>query len=407
MSKVIGIDLGTTYSRVAVWHDNRVEVIPNNHGNRFTPSCVAFAGAHQMIGDSALSQLEANPENSIINAKRLLGRQLTDPLVQRDTRMVPFQVVGKGRPRIRVEYKDVLQTFMPDDITAALLSDLRESAEAYLGTCAKDVVISVPACFTPAQCHATLAAAQLAGLNVLQLISDATATGYCLDQDASNQTALIIDLGGGTLDVSLLQFGSAGSFEVLATAGNSHLGGIDFDDRLFTHLLALFHSQHDVDISANTRAIQRLRVACERAKRSLSTATVATIEIDAIVDNTNFTAQITRQQLEELCVSLFDQVLKQVKAMLRTSGIPRNKVDKVVLVGGSTRIPKLRQIVAGFFGNTPLSTPDNLDETVVVGAAVQAAYLSSGVSNQVKDNILTEANMRSVSASYTPLSKCR
>ncbi|KAJ2036073.1 hypothetical protein H4S03_003882 [Coemansia sp. S3946] len=406
MSKVIGIDLGTTYSRVAVWHDNRVEVIPNNHGNRFTPSCVAFTSSRRLVGDSALSQIEANPENTIINVKRLLGRQLTDPFVQRDTLMVPFKVTGKMRPRVEVDYKDMAHTLAPEDIAAALLSELRETAEAYLGTCAKDVVISVPACFTRAQCHATLAAAQLAGLNVLQLINDSTATAYSLDQDANNQTVLVLDLGGGTLDVSLLKLGSAGAFEVLATAGNSHLGGINFDDCLLAYLLAQFHSQHHKDISTNVRAIQRLRIACERAKRALSTATVATIEIDAIVDGTNFTTQITRHKFEDLCASLFGKVLDQVKTVLSASGIPRNKVDKVLLVGGSTRIPKLRQIVAGYFGNKPLCTPDNLDETVVVGAAIQAAFLSSGVSNQVKDMIFSEANLPSAFTGYTRLSTC-
>ncbi|KAJ2735654.1 Hsp70 chaperone [Coemansia sp. BCRC 34962] len=406
MSKVIGIDLGTTYSRVAVWHDSCVEVIPNSHGNRFTPSCVAYASTRQLVGDSALSQIEANPANTIINVKRLLGRSPEDPLVQSDALKVPFKVTGKQHPRIRVEYKDLSQTLAPEAVSAALLTELRETAEAYLGTCAKDVVISVPGCFTHAQCHATLAAAQIAGLNVLQLISDSTATAYSLDQDTNHQTALILDLGGGTLDVSLLRLGPAGSFEVLATAGNSHMGGIDFDDCLLAHLLAQFHAESSEDISTNTQAIQRLRIACERAKRTLSTATVATIDIDAIVNSINFTAQITRHKFEELCSDLFTQVLEHVKAVVRASGMPRNKVDRIHLVGGSTRIPKLRQVVAGYFGNRPLSTPDNSEETVVIGAAIQAAYLSSGVSDKVKDMIFSEAHLRSITG-FTALSKCR
>ncbi|KAJ2362818.1 Hsp70 chaperone, partial [Coemansia sp. RSA 2611] len=392
MSKVIGIDLGTTYSRVAVWHDSQVEVIPNSHSNRYTPSCVAYASTRQLVGDPALSQLEANPTNTITNVKRLLGRTLADPQTQRDSLKLPFALIGTVRPRIKVEYNDLSLTLAPEAVSAALLRDLRETAEAYLATCAKDVVISVPACFTPAQCHATLAAAHIAGLNVLQLISDSTATAFSLDQAASNQTALILDLGGGTLDVSLLRFGPVASFEVLATAGDSHLGGIDFDNCLLAHLIA----QNSKDISQNTQAIQRLRIACERAKRTLSTATVATIEIDAIANNSNFNAQITRHKFEELCADLFAQIMDHVKAVVRASGIHRSKVDRIYVVGGSSHIPKLRQVVAGYFGNRPLSTLDNPEETVAIGAAIQAAYLSSGVSDKVQDTILANAHPSSI-----------
>ncbi|KAJ2333251.1 Hsp70 chaperone [Coemansia sp. RSA 2681] len=384
MNKAIGIDLGTSYSRVAVWQDSRVEVLPNNHGNRATPSCVAFASSRRLIGDSALRQIEANPENTITNAKRLLGYSQL----------------------LRAEYKDEVQTLAAKDIAAALLSELRETAEAYLGTCAKDVVISVPACFTAAQCHATVAAAQLAGLNVLQLINDPTATAFALGHDARHgQTVLVLDMGGGTLDVSLLKFASTGlSFELLATAGSSQLGGMDFDSCLLAHLLPKVTK----DVAASPHAIQRLRTACERAKRTLSTATIATIEIDDIVENASFSAQVTRSAFEELCTTLFAQVLEHVEAALANAGIPRSTVDRVVLLGGSTRIPKLRQVVAGYFGNKPLSTPsDNLDETVVVGAATQAAYLSSSIPDKAKDLILSEAMQRSsISASHKLVPKC-
>ncbi|KAJ2741493.1 hypothetical protein GGI20_005151 [Coemansia sp. BCRC 34301] len=385
MNRAIGIDLGTTYSRVAVWHDDRVEVITNSHGSRATPSCVAFASTRRLVGDSALNQIEANPENTITNAKRLLG---------------------SSRQLLRAEYEDGIHSLAAKDICAALMSKLRETAEAYLGSCAKDVVISVPACFTRTQCRATLAAAQLVGLNVLQLIKDPIAAVYALDQDAyRGQTVLLLDLGGGTLDVSLLQFASAGSlFEILATAGNPRLGGIDFDNRLLAHLLHLTST----DFAANPRAIQRLRTACERAKRTLSTATIATVEIDNIVENTNFAARVTRPMFEELCATLFDKVLEPVKAALAKAGIPRSKVDSVVLVGGSTRIPKLRQVIAGYFGNKPLSIPSNcLDEAVVIGAATQAAFLSSSVSDNVKELLISKAmQCCSLSASHKLVSKC-
>ncbi|KAJ2908570.1 hypothetical protein GGI21_002752, partial [Coemansia aciculifera] len=349
MTLTIGIDLGATYSRVAVWHDNRVEVIPNNNASRATPSIVAFAGTRQLIGDSALSQINANPSNTITNAKRQLA---TNAL-------------------LHAEFNDNIHTFAAHDVTAAILRALREAAEAYLGACARDAVITVPACFSRAQCRDTQKAAQIAGLNVLQIIRDPVATAMALGHDAyGGQTVMLVDMGGGSLDASVLKFNSTNSsFNVLATAGNSHLGGIDFDNLLLAHILATATTNP----LPPSHAIHRLRIACERAKRTLSTATIATVEID-----NSSVVHVTRSVFEDLCATLFDQVLDTVKKTLAIAGLHRNKINSVVLVGGSTRIPKLRQMVAGYFGNKPLCTPSDChDETVVIGAATHAASLST------------------------------
>ncbi|XP_027330880.1 heat shock 70 kDa protein isoform X1 [Abrus precatorius] len=394
--KAIGIDLGTTYSCVGVWQNDRVEIIPNDQGNRTTPSYVAFTDTERLIGDAAKNQVAMNPRNTVFDAKRLIGRRYSDASVQNDMKLWPFKVIaGPGdKPMIVVTYKGEEKTFAAEEISSMVLIKMREVAEAFLGHAVKNAVITVPAYFNDSQRQATKDAGAISGLNVLRIINEPTAAAiaYGLDKKASRkgeQNVLIFDLGGGTFDVSLLTI-EEGIFEVKATAGDTHLGGEDFDNRMVNHFVSEFRRKNKKDISGNARALRRLRTACERAKRTLSSTAQTTIEIDSLYEGIDFYATITRARFEELNMDLFRKCMEPVEKCLRDAKIDKSHVHEVVLVGGSTRIPKVQQLLQDFFNGKELCKSINPDEAVAYGAAVQAAILSGEGDEKVQDLLLLD-----------------
>ncbi|ORX94895.1 hsp71-like protein [Basidiobolus meristosporus CBS 931.73] len=393
MSKAVGIDLGTTYSCVGVWQNDRVEIIANDQGNRTTPSYVAFTDSERLIGDAAKNQVAMNPTNSVFDAKRLIGRRFNDSEVQSDMKHWPFKVVEKdSKPLIQVEYKGETKTFTPEEISSMILLKMRETAEAYLGGEVKNAVVTVPAYFNDSQRQATKDAGAIAGMNVLRIINEPTAAAiaYGLDQKTSGEkNVLIFDLGGGTFDVSLLTI-EDGIFEVKATAGDTHLGGEDFDNRLVSHFVQEFKRKNKKDLSSNARALRRLRTACERAKRTLSSAAQTSIEIDSLFEGIDFYTSLTRARFEELCQDLFRSTMDPVEKVLRDSKIDKSNVHEIVLVGGSTRIPKIQKLVSDYFNGKEPNKSINPDEAVAYGAAVQAAILSGDTSEKTQDLLLLD-----------------
>lgn len=377
----IGIDLGTTFSCVGVWQNERVEIIANDQGNRTTPSYVGFTEGERLIGDAAKNQVAMNPENTVFDAKRLIGRKFTDHVVQQDKKHWPFKVVAKenDKPFIQVNYMGEVKDFSPEEISAMVLIKMRETAENYLNRPVSSAVITVPAYFNDGQRQATKDAGQIAGLNVLRIINEPTAAAIAYGLDKNNSSTgsnvLIFDLGGGTFDVSLLAI-EGGVFGVKATGGNTHLGGEDFDNLLVNYFKDEFKKKHKKDISGNQRAIRRLRTACERAKRSLSSTSSAVVEIDSLADGIDYYTSITRAKFEELCADLFRECLVPVEKVLADSKVPKSQVHEIVLVGGSTRIPKVQQLLQDYFGGKELNKSINPDEAVAYGAAVQAAILT-------------------------------
>jgi L1 cell adhesion molecule like protein len=394
MSSAIGIDLGTTYSCVGVWQNDRVEIIANDQGNRTTPSYVAFTDTERLIGDAAKNQVAMNPENTVFDAKRLIGRRFSDPVVQADMKHWPFKVVQKegDKPYIQVSFKGEVKTFAPEEISSMVLVKMREIAEAYLGKAIKDAVVTVPAYFNDSQRQATKDAGAIAGLNVMRIINEPTAAAiaYGLDKKKGGETnILIFDLGGGTFDVSLLTLDD-GIFEVKATAGDTHLGGEDFDNRMVNHFMQEFKRKYKHDISSNQRAVRRLRTACERAKRTLSSSTQASIEIDSLYEGIDFYTSVTRARFEELNQDLFRKCIAPVEQVLRDSRLDKKQIHEVVLVGGSTRIPKVQQMLQEFFNGKELNKSINPDEAVAYGAAVQAAILKGEGGKKTEDLLLLD-----------------
>ncbi|KAL1746342.1 heat shock protein HSS1 [Schizophyllum fasciatum] len=392
-SKAIGIDLGTTYSCVGVWQNDRVEIIANDQGNRTTPSYVAFTDSERLVGDAAKNQVAMNPHNTVFDAKRLIGRKFNDAEVQADMKHFPFKIIDKaGKPYIQVQYRGEEKEFSPEEISSMVLGKMREVAESYLGTTINNAVVTVPAYFNDSQRQATKDAGTIAGLNVLRIINEPTAAAiaYGLDKKVTGErNVLIFDLGGGTFDVSLLTI-EEGIFEVKATAGDTHLGGEDFDNRLVNHFVQEFKRKNKKDLSSNPRALRRLRTACERAKRTLSSATQTSIEIDSLYEGIDFYTSLTRARFEELCQDLFRSTLEPVEKVLRDSKIDKSNVHEIVLVGGSTRIPRVMKLVSDFFNGKEPNKSINPDEAVAYGAAVQAAILSGDTSEKTQDLLLLD-----------------
>jgi len=390
----VGIDLGTTYSCVGVFQHGKVEIIANDQGNRTTPSYVAFTDTERLIGDAAKNQVAINPTNTVFDAKRLIGRDFADANVQSDMKHWPFDVVNQGgKPKLKVEYKNEEKTFTPEEVSSMILVKMKETAEAYLGHDVKDAVVTVPAYFNDSQRQATKDAGMISGLNVLRIINEPTAAAiaYGLDKKkgAAECNVLIFDLGGGTFDVSILTI-EEGIFEVKSTAGDTHLGGEDFDNRMVDHFVQEFKRKHKKDIKGNKRALRRLRTACERAKRTLSASAQANIEIDSLFEGIDFYTSITRARFEELCSDLFKGTLEPVEKAMRDAKMDKSSIDDLVLVGGSTRIPKIQKLLQDFFNGKELNKSINPDEAVAYGAAVQAAILTGDTSEAVSDLLLLD-----------------
>lgn len=394
MPKAIGIDLGTTFSCVGVWNNDRVEIIANDQGNRTTPSFVAFNDEERLIGDAAKNQANINVKNTIFDAKRLVGRKFDEKCVQEDMKHWPFKVISNShnQPLFEVTYKNELKQFTPEEISSMVLTKMKEIAESYLGETVKDAVITVPAYFNDAQRKATKDAGLIAGLNVLRIINEPTAAAIaygCDKKSNKEQNILIFDLGGGTFDVSILNIDD-GIFEVKATAGDTHLGGEDFDNRLVQHFVQEFKRKYKKDITNNARSLRRLRTACERAKRTLSSSNTASIEVDQLYDGVDFYTSITRAKFEELCNDLFKKTLNPVQKVLEDSKLDKSQIDEVILVGGSTRIPKVQQLLQDYFNGKKLNNSINPDESVAYGAAVQAAILTGQGNENTKEMLLLD-----------------
>ncbi|XP_052805111.1 heat shock 70 kDa protein cognate 4 isoform X1 [Mya arenaria] len=394
----VGIDLGTTYSCVGVFQHGKVEIIANDQGNRTTPSYVAFTDTERLIGDAAKNQVAMNPVNTIFDAKRLIGRKFEDATVQSDMKHWPFLVVSDGgKPKLRVDYKGEQKTFFPEEVSSMVLLKMKETAEAFLGKTVTNAVITVPAYFNDSQRQATKDAGTISGMNILRIINEPTAAAIAYGLDKKQQmgeaggerNVLIFDLGGGTFDVSILTI-EDGIFEVKSTSGDTHLGGEDFDNRMVNHFTSEFKRKHKKDMSDNKRAVRRLRTACERAKRTLSSSTQASIEIDSLYEGIDFYTSITRARFEELNADLFRGTLEPVEKSMRDAKMDKGQIHDIVLVGGSTRIPKIQKLLQDFFNGKELNKSINPDEAVAYGAAVQAAILHGDKSEEVQDLLLLD-----------------
>merc|ERR1712054_346345 len=389
---VIGIDLGTTYSCVGVYKNGRVEIIPNDQGNRITPSYVAFDGDERFIGDAAKNQAAINPTNTVFDVKRFIGRKFSDDTVQKDIKLLPFDIKSKdGKPYVEVEVKGERKMYAPEEISAMILGKMKEIAEAFLGKTIANAVVTVPAYFNDAQRQATKDAGTISALNVMRIINEPTAAAiaYGLDKKGGEKNILVFDLGGGTFDVTVLTIDN-GVFEVVATNGDTHLGGEDFDQRVMEYMMKIFKRKHKKDMSKDKRSIQKLRREVERAKRALSSATQARVEIEALFDGVDFTETLTRARFEELNMDLFKKTLGPVKKVVEDSSFKKSQLDEIVLVGGSTRIPKVQQLIKDYLNGKEPNKGINPDEAVAFGAAVQGGILSGEGGKETNDLLLLD-----------------
>ena len=393
MPSAIGIDLGTVNSCVGVWQNGKVEIIANECGNRITPSYVSFTADERLIGDAAKSNIASNPSNTVFDAKRLIGKNFNDTQVQDSLKHLSYKVVNKNnKPTIQVEYQNQTKDFSAEEIGSMVLIKMKEIAEAYLGEEVKDAVITVPAYFNDSQRQATKDAGAIAGLNVLRIINEPTAAAiaYGLDKKSeSERNILIADIGGGTTDFSILTIDSS-VFEVKATAGDTFLGGSDFDNKLLDYFTEEFKRKHKKDLTENKRAVRRLRTACETAKRNLSSSNVANIEIDSLFDGIDFSSSITRAKFENLCDDLCKKTMVFLDQVIADSKISKDRIHEIVLVGGTTRIPRIQQLLYEYFNGKELCKSINPDECVAYGAAVQAALLTGNTDEKIQDLLLLD-----------------
>jgi heat shock protein 1/8 len=391
--KAIGIDLGTTYSCVGVYRNGSVEIIANDQGNRTMPSVVAFTETERIIGDGAKNQSSSNPTNTIFDAKRFIGRKFLDQIVQNDIKTLPFKIVDKNdKPHFQVSHLNETKVISAEEISSMILSKMKSVAEAYLGYEVKQAVVTVPAYFNDSQRQATKDAGVIAGLEVLRILNEPTAAAlaYGLDKKSNTENnVLIFDLGGGTFDVSVLSIDD-GVFEVKATGGDTHLGGEDFDSALVEHCIKEFNQKHKVDLRSNVRSVRRLRTACEKAKRVLSSSNVAEVEIDSLFNGIDYNTKITRAKFENLCASYFTKCMTTVDQVLKDSGFSKSQINDIVLVGGSTRIPKIQEMLQQHFNGKELCKSVHPDEAVAYGAAVQAAILTGTTEGSHSDIVLVD-----------------
>ncbi|DAA79124.1 TPA_exp: Uncharacterized protein A8136_2909 [Trichophyton benhamiae CBS 112371] len=392
LKNVIGIDLGTTYSCVGVMRNGKVEILVNDQGNRITPSYVAFTDEERLVGDAAKNQYSANPHRTIFDIKRLIGRKFSDKDIQKDIKHFPFKVSEiNGKPSVNVEVNGKARNFTPEEVSAMVLGKMKDIAEKYLGETVSHAVVTVPAYFNDNQRQATKDAGTIAGLNVIRVVNEPTAAAiaYGLDMTGDERQIIVYDLGGGTFDVSLLSI-DKGAFEVLATAGDTHLGGEDFDQRVINHFVKLYNKKNDVDITKNLKTMGKLKREVEKAKRTLSSQKSTRIEIESFHDGKDFSETLTRAKFEELNMDLFKKTLKPVEQVLKDAKVKKSEIDDIVLVGGSTRIPKVQELLEEYFGGKKASKQINPDEAVAFGAAVQAGVLSG--QKGTEDVVLMDVN---------------
>jgi heat shock protein 1/8 len=389
----IGLDLGTTYSCVAYYNpqSSSVEIIANDQGNRITPSYVAFTETERLVGNAAKNQASRNIENTIYDIKRLMGRTFDDPVVQEEIKRLPYKVVNRNnKPVVQVMYKHEQKEYTPEQISAMIIEYMTTQAENYLGKKIKNIVITVPSYFTDAQRQATKDAGAICKMNVLRIINEPTAASLCYGLGKTSETrVLIFDTGGGTMDATLLEIDN-GAFEVLSTSGDGHLGGEDFDQRMVDHFVQEFKRKNNKDISKNQKALSRLKTACQSAKHTLSASATAAVEIDSLQDGVDFNSSITRARFNDLCADLFQKCLDPVEKCLKDAGASKDSIHEVVLVGGSTRVPKLQQMLRDYFNGKELNNSVNPDEAVAYGASIQANILSGETTTQTQGIILLD-----------------
>jgi len=392
LGKVIGIDLGTTYSCVGIYEHGQVKIIANDQGNRITPSYVAFTETERLVGEAAKNQATSNPKNTVYDAKRMIGKKYNSKTMVADRKHWPFDIVNQdNKPMVQVVYKGETKTFAAEEISAFVLQKMKSIAEAYLGQKVTHAVVTVPAYFNDAERQATKDAGTIAGITVARIINEPTAAAiaYGLDKQNRETNILVYDLGGGTFDVSMLTL-DEGVFEVLATNGDTHLGGQDFDNRVINYFMKTFKKKHKVDISNNLRALAKLRREVEKAKKTLSSQYQVRVDIENFADGIDFAETLTRARFEELNSDIFRKTLKPVQIVLKDSGLKKTAIDEVVLVGGSTRIPKVQQLVKDFFNGKEPNRGINPDEAVAFGATVQGGILSTDDNEKLNDLLLLD-----------------